>query len=30
MERIFIKFVEMINRFKNKITPIFVFDGEPP
>jgi 5'-3' exonuclease len=26
-----VKFVEMINRLKiNKITPIFVFDGEPP
>ena len=30
-ENFLVKFVEMINRFKiNKITPIFVFDGEPP
>ena len=30
-ENFLVKFVEMINRLKiNKITPIFVFDGEPP
>lgn len=30
-ENFLVKFIEMINRFKvNKITPIFVFDGEPP
>lgn len=30
-ENFLVKFVEMINRFKiNKITPIFIFDGEPP
>jgi flap endonuclease-1 len=30
-ENFLVKFVEMINRFKiNNITPIFVFDGEPP
>lgn len=30
-ENFLVKFIEMINRFKvNNITPIFVFDGEPP
>ena len=30
-ENFLVKFVEMINRLKiNNITPIFVFDGEPP
>lgn len=30
-ENFLVKFVDMINRFKiNNITPIFIFDGEPP